>query len=123
MIPIGYETVTLIRRVETSENNKTRVSYARSTMIGCSWRSTAQRIRIDNVIQLVPQVSCRVPASQPRPAAGDCLFLGVDVPEITDARSLQAALDAAGANAMRVEAVSDRARPGMPMPHYLCTGA
>lgn len=125
MIPFGNETVTLLRRVEeTDESGKTRVRYARSLLTGCSWRSGLRRVRFDTEIQLLPEITCRVPADQAVPAAGDCLFLG-DVPlEIAGSRDLQAALDAAsGGTACRIAAVRDCARPGMPMPHYLCTGA
>ena len=38
MIPFGNENVTLVQRAENVVDGKTRVTYSKATLTGCSWR-------------------------------------------------------------------------------------
>ena len=123
MIPFGNETVTLIQRVEAEENGRTRTEYAKRILSGCSWRKKAGWSQFDTEKHRSEEITCRIPAHNQRPNAGDYLFLGEIQEEITDTASLRAAMKAhAATGAMEITSLSDNARPGMPMPHYLAWG-
>ena len=120
MIPFGNETVTLVRRVEAKENGRTVVRYETAALTGCSWRRTQRWNREGEV--LIPQegITCRVPAGQTEPCAGDLMILGdVDV-TVASGAEYQRLLEQyrASGGAFVVASVSDNARPGMPMAHY-----
>ena len=123
MIPFGRDTVTLIKRVETVEDGRTRTEYAQFVLRGCSWRSKAGWSRFDTEKSRNTEISCRIPADQPRPDAGDYLFLGEIADEITDTRSLQAAMKAhRHTGVMEITSLSENTRPGTPLRHYAAWG-
>lgn len=123
MIPFGKDTITLIKRVETAEDGKTRTEYKRFVLRGCSWRSKAGWSQFDTEKHRNTEITCRIPSDQQRPDAGDYLFLGEIADKITDTRSLQAAIKAhAHTGVMEITSMSDNARPGMPLPHYAAWG-
>ena len=131
MIPFGNETVTLIQRTEAVVNGKTRVTYSKATLTGCSWRrkrrlykSDNSRVNSDNAFLSDEEVTCRVPVGQSVPRAGDLMILGdvdVTVQSGADYQGLiERYRDSGGA--FVVTSVADNARPGMPMPHYAAKG-
>lgn len=123
MIPFGNDTVTLIQRVETEQNGRTHTEYARYILKGCSWRKKAGWSQFDTEKHRNEEISCRIPAGNRRPNAGDYLFLGEIADEITDTRSLQAAMKAhRPTGVMEITTMSDNARPGTPLPHYAAWG-
>ena len=120
MIPLGREAVTLYHRVETMEaDGRTRLSWRRFWLDGCSWRHAA-RYSLSNAHEVV----CRVPAECVRPAIGDVMVLG----RVNDAADSALALcdvlekyrQAGGA--FRAAAVNDNMRRGFPMAHYAVRG-
>lgn len=123
MIPFGRDTVTLVKRVETVVDGRTRTEYAKYTLRGCSWRKKAGWSQFDTEKHRNSEISCRIPVDQQKPEAGDYLFLGEIADEITDTRSLQAAMKAhERTGVMEITTLSDNARPGMPLPHYAAWG-
>lgn len=120
MMPFGGETVTLIRRTETTVSGKTQASYTKITLQECSWRRTSE-LRMDgNGVAPSETVTCRVPADQAEPRAGDLLILGTYNGTVTSAGDFKAIIDALkpSGGAFVVEAVSDNTRGGAPMPHW-----
>lgn len=123
MIPFGKHTVTLIRRTEVTEGGKTRAEYEKHILKGCSWRRKASWRGFDAERTLTEEITCRIPADQRKPNAGDCLFLGEIGEKITDSRSLSAALKAhREKGAFQITTVSDNTGAGIPMPHYAAWG-
>lgn len=124
MIPFGHESVTLVQRVETKDNNgRTKVTFAKHALTGCSWQRTEGRKLSGNEVRRNESILCRIPAEQQRPRAGDTLFLGDMVEEVADAMALQAAIEAhRDAGVFIVTAVKDNARPGSPLPHWAASG-
>ena len=123
MIPFGNDTVTLIRRTQKETDGKRYAVYTRHMLHGCSWRRKISWRGFDTERTLVNEITCRIPANNPRPNAGDCLFLGEISDEITDSRSLNAAINAhRESGAFRITTVSDNTRPGMPLPHFSAFG-
>lgn len=121
MIPFGHDTVTLVQRTEARDaNGKTSVSYATERLTGCSWRRTRRWQRIADDIMPYEGVTCRVPASQPKPRAGDLLILGDVAVTVTSYAEYQALIEqyADGDGAFVAASVSDDARPGTPLPHW-----
>ena len=120
MIPLGNEVVTLVQRAENVVDRKTRVTYSKATLTGCSWRRTTRIVRNDNALISEESVVCRVPAGQVRPSAGDLMILGdVDVTVASGfqyQQLIEQYRDSDGA--FVVVSVKDNARPGMPMPHF-----
>ena len=116
MIPYGCETVTLCHR--------SGAGYARHVLHGCSWRQARVRSVNGLAVSYSDETTCRIPAGQQMPDAGDVLILGdVNVQassEIELVRQLEALRDG-GAAAFRVRTVRDNSR-GAPMPHYAATG-
>ena len=123
-IPLGYETVTLVRRVEDrGEDGRTRMRYQRHLLTGCSWRRVIHRTQSGGEIRFTEAITCRVPADKQRPSAGDYLFLGDVAGEFTSAAQLSETLNARrDAGAFIVTAVKDNARPGNPLPHWAALG-
>lgn len=115
MIPFAKDTVTLFHR----ENG----IWTRHVLTGCSYRRTARRAMTDNSITASNDVTCRIPAPNIMPAAGDMIALGnvPDMPEneVAVVRLLE---KQRATGAFRVQSVSDNARPGMPVPHYAARG-
>lgn len=123
MIPLGNDIVTLIKRVETVANGRTKTEYARFILHGCSWRRKTGWNQFDAEKHRNAEITCRIPADQMKPDAGDYLFLGEIEDEITDTRSLQAAMKAhAGTGVMEITSLNDNARPGMPLAHFAAWG-
>ena len=124
MIPFGNNIVTLVRRVETKENGKTKVTYAQHVISGCSWKHKTIWQQVENAsMQRGTEIVCRIPADQIAPKTGDYLFMGcVDV-DATSTASLNAAIAAHHDNGvMRVASVSNNALPGFPLPHITARG-
>lgn len=123
MIPFGNEVVTLVRRVESSANGRTRIRYRKQRLNGCSWRREMRWERNGQALERGEEISCRVPASQTAPRPGDCLFRGEISDAIANSADLSAALEAHRASgAFRVASVSDNAAGGTPLPHYAARG-
>lgn len=124
MIPFGAVAVTLIHRREIVEDGKTHVRYERYLLRGCSWRHKSSWQRFDTDTTRTDEISCRIPADQQRPEAGDYLFLGEIKDTITGTRELQAAMRAhRSTGAMQITSVSDNTGAGVPLPHYAAWGA
>lgn len=123
MIPFGNQTVTLIHRTETTLDGRTATEYKKLLLHGCSWRRKTSWRGFDAEKTLISEITCRIPANQQKPAAGDCLFLGEIRDEITDSRSLHAALKAhRESGAFQITTVADNTGFGIPMPHYAAWG-
>lgn len=123
MIPFGSDIVTLIKRVETVVDGRTITEYTKHLLRGCSWHKKAGWSQFDAEKHRSGDVTCRIPADQQRPDAGDYLFLGKIEVEITDTGSLRAAMKAhEQTGVMEIATLSDNARPGMPLPHYMAWG-
>ena len=124
MIPFGHETVTLVKRIETVVDDRTRVSYEKHTLTSCSWRMRTVRNQYDMETVRSVEITCRIPYGQKAPNVGDVLFLGKVSDVITDSKTLADAIDAhRGTGACRITAVSDNTRAGLPLPHYAATGS
>lgn len=124
MIPFGNNTVTLIQRVETKENGKTKVTHEKHVLSGCSWKQKTIWRQVSNAeMQRGTEITCKIPPDQTAPKTGDYLFLGdVDV-DATSTASLNAAIAAHHHNGvMRVASVSNNALPGLPLPHITARG-
>lgn len=119
MIPLGREAVTLYRRVAQQSGGRTRISWQRISLDGCSWRHAA-RYSLSNAHEVV----CRIPADQTRPAIGDVLVLGHVEDEIGTAVQLCEMLEKYREvpGAFRVQAINDNHRAGFPLPHYAARG-
>lgn len=120
MIPLGREAVTLYRREETTdEAGRTRFSWRRIWLDGCSWRHAA-RYSLSNAHEVV----CRIPAEQARPGIGDVLVLGRVKDEPQSALELCEVLERHRAmdGAFRVVAVNENMRKGFPLAHYAARG-
>lgn len=123
MIPFGNSTVTLIRRVETTVNGKTKVGYKRHVLSGCSWKQKTIWRQIGTDMQLAAEVVCRIPLNQTAPATGDYLFLGDVRLDITSVSSLNAAISLhRKTGVMRVASVANNGLFGVPMPHIAARG-
>lgn len=122
MIPFGNDTVTLIKRVETVVDGRTRVSYKKHILIGCSWKRSATRFLNDTDAVRREEITCRIPAGQMMPEIGDCLFLGTPKLTISSAKMLSEALEKHRGGAMRITSVSDNTRPGLPLRHIAVRG-
>ena len=120
MIPFGNDTVTLVRRVETVADGRTRAAYTVSRLFGCSWKRT-QGVRMEGEV-LAPYegIVCRVPVDQTKPKPGDLMILGDVTVTVTGGADFQRLVeqyrDTDGA--FVVAAVADNARSGSPLPHY-----
>ena len=123
MIPFGNSTVTMIKRVEITENGKTKVGYKRYVLSGCSWKQKTIWRQIGTDMQLAAEVTCRIPLNQPAPVMGDYLFLGDVRLDITSVSSLNAAITLhRKTGVMRVASVANNALLGIPMPHIAARG-
>lgn len=120
MIPFGKDTVTLIRRTEETADGKKHAVYRKLTLRGCSWRRTSELRMALNGVGPNEIITCRVPADQERPRAGDMLILGTYAGAVTNAGEFKAIIDSLkpDGGAFIVEAVSDNTRSGAPMPHW-----
>lgn len=79
----------------------------------------------DNAIIHTLETTCRIPANQPTPEAGDLLILGDVEAAVENEIALVRLLDAlrqAGTPAFRVRSVKNNAL-GAPMSHYAAVGA
>lgn len=121
-IPFGNETVTLIKRVETQVDGKTRVRFAKHILVGCSWHRSAARIMGATEAVRTEEITCRIPEGRIAPEIGDCLFLGSVPEKITGSAELAEALHARKGSAFRVNSISDNTGKGKPMPHYAARG-
>lgn len=120
MIPFGKDTVTLIRRTEVTEDGKKRAEYKRLTLRNCSWRRASELRMNGNGLIPSETVTCRIPADQEKPRAGDLLILGNYTEAVTSAGEYKEIIDRLkpDGGAFMVETVSDNTRPGSPMPHW-----
>lgn len=124
MIPFSNETVTLIRRTESTVDGKTQIAYETVTLTGCSWHRSVSLTRTGEAFERVETISCRSPADQTKPQAGDLMILGdVDV-TVTSGIQYNALIEsyADSDGAFVVRRVKDNARTGFPMPHYRSEG-
>lgn len=120
MIPFGKDTVTLIRRIEETVNGKKRAEYRKLTLRNCSWHRTSELRMALNGVSPNELITCRVPADQERPRAGDMLILGSYTGTVTSAGEFKEIIDRLkpDGGAFIVEAVSDNTRGGAPLPHW-----
>lgn len=119
-IPFGTDTVTLIRRTEETADGKKHAVYRKLALRGCSWRRTSESRMNGNGLIPSETVTCRIPADQEKPRAGDLLILGEYSGQVTSAAEYKEIIDRLKpeGGAFMVEAVSDNTRPGSPMPHW-----
>ena len=131
-IPFGNEVVTLVQRAENVVDGKTRVTYSKATLTGCSWRrkrrlykSDNSRVNSDNAFLGGEEITCRVPSGQAVPRVGDLMILGDVAVTVTSGADYQGLIErfSEADGAFVVTSVADNARPGMPMPHYAARGA
>lgn len=116
MIPFATDTVTLYH------NNAG--SWETSVIYGCSYRRVRRRGLSDGAVTITEETTCRIPAGNTMPAAGDVIVLGVCRDKVRGDVELVRLLEARrSGGAFRVRGVADNARPGMPVPHYAATGA
>ena len=117
MIPFGSETVTLVQRIEDTVNGKKHITYRTAKLSGCSWRRTLRHNREGEVLATYEGVTCRVPAGQTAPHAGDLLILGDVAVTVTGGADYQQLIERYRGQdgAFVVASVSDNARPGMPL--------
>ena len=116
MIPFASDTVTLY--------HKRGGAWEGIVIHGCSYRRRRVRSISDGAAAVAEETTCRMPAGQAVPAAGDVIVLGVCRDKVRGEVELVRLLEAHRAEgAFRVRAVADNARPGMPVPHYAATGA
>lgn len=87
MIPLGTDTVMLIRRkdVHDPDTGRTQVSYRKFNLKGCSWCHTEQRTRYNETLERSMSITCRVPSDQAKPRPGDYVFLGNLAPDTSSA--------------------------------------
>lgn len=117
MMPFGNQSVTLLHREGGG--------YKRYLLEGCSWQSTERKSMGDNAMIFALETTCRIPANQKIPEAGDLLILGRVEAEAANEIALARLLDGfrqAGTPAFRVRSVKNNAL-GAPMPHYAAAGA
>ena len=122
MIPFGNQLVTLVQRVETKVDGKTRVAYSRHLLTGCSWREKAIWQQVGTDMQRSVEITCRIPKGQIDPIPGDYLLLGDVAVDISSTAALNATIAAYYPDAMRVASVSNNALAGFPMPHIAARG-
>lgn len=125
MIPFAKQTVTLIRRTETTDNmGRHHASYSTATLNGCSWRQTSvlnreseNQIRSENII-------CKVPVGQAIPKAGDVLVFGSFEGTVRNAADLQSIIDRMhdSGGAFVAQQVVDNTKSDAPLPHYKAMG-
>lgn len=116
MIPFGNKTVTLLHKGESG--------YTRHILKGCSWRMSAVHTVSDNMILHTIGTTCRIPAGQQKPFAGDVLFLGERDAEAASEIDIKRLIDTArgeGIAAFRIKSVRDNSLDGV-MAHYAATG-
>ena len=123
-IPFWNATITLYKRMETTENGKTKVFYKRHVLNRCFWRRGATRYLNDMDAVRSEEIICRVPDGQIAPEIGDFMFKGSVELADGDSRSLvQAMKDRHETGAMKVSSVSVNVGIGMPIPHYAARGS
>lgn len=124
MIPFGNEKVTLVKRTEaTGQDGKTHAVYTNITLTGCSWRRTTQ-MSGTNEQSKSERITCKVPADQTAPRAGDLMVRGDFTGTVTrdsDYRDIIRERSAEG-GAFEVTAVSDNFGSEIPLPHTKATG-
>lgn len=116
MIPFGNKTVTLFHKGEDG--------YTRHVLTGCSWRISAVRTVSDNMVVQTLETTCRIPAGQQKPSAGDVLFLGKRDAEASSEIDIKRLIEAArdeGISAFRVTTVRDNSLDSV-LAHYAAIG-
>ena len=123
MLPFGTDEVTLVQRVEAEEDGRTQVGYVKHALSGCSWRRRSSWKQIGARMERGDEISCRIPAGQTVPRAGDWLFRGEVKERIGNSAELSAALEAHREDgAFRIASVADNASGGAPLAHYAASG-
>ena len=123
MLPFGTEEVTLVQRAETEADGRTQVRYIKHALSGCSWRRRSSWKQNGARMERSEEITCRIPAGQVVPHAGDCLFRGDLAERIGSSAELSAALEAhRESGAFRIASVADNAGDGMPLAHYAARG-
>ena len=120
MIPFSNDTVTLVRRSETKASGRTQVNYTVEVLTGCSWRRVSNVVREGETLRAIEGITCRVPANQTRPCAGDLMILGDVAVTVNSGADYQRLIEQYRGTdgAFVVASVADNARPGMPLPHW-----
>ncbi len=116
MIPFGSKVVTLLHKGESG--------YTRHILKGCSWRMSAVHAVSDNMILHTIETTCRIPAGQQKPSAGDVLFLGKRDAEASSEIDIKRLIEAArdeGISAFRVTTVRDNSFDNV-LAHYAAIG-
>ena len=123
MLPFGAENVTLVQRVEAEEDGRTQVGYVKRALSGCSWRRRAIWKQSGARMERSEEISCRIPAGQAVPHAGDYLFRGDVEESIESGAELTAALEKHREDgAFRIASVADNAAGSAPLAHYAASG-
>ena len=123
MLPFGGVNLTLVQRVEAEEDGRMQVIYVKRALSGCSWRRRSVWKQNGARMERGEEITCRIPAGQAVPRAGDYMFRG-EVPEnIESSAELTAALERHREDgAFRIASVADNAAGGAPMAHYAASG-
>ena len=123
MLPFGGENLTRVQRVEAEEDGRTQVIYVKRALSGCSWRRRSVWKQNGARMERGEEISCRIPAGQTVPRAGDWLFRGEVKERIGNSAELSAALEAHREDgAFRIASVADNAADGAPMAHSAASG-
>lgn len=121
MIPFGNESVTLYHRTRSEVNGRSKETWKRYVLPGCSVIRSAKASPMENNVQHSEEVVCRIPAKYQAPDVGDVIVPGIVSASVSSSRDASALIDTY-AGAFRVSAVKYNNRPGFPMPHYAAKG-
>lgn len=117
MIPFGNETITLYHRTRTEANGRSKDTWTRLFLSGCSVIRRAKSAASDDHAHHSEEVICRIPARYQAPEVGDVIVPGKVSDSVNSARDASALIDSRN-GAFRVNSVKHNNRPGFPMPHY-----
>jgi hypothetical protein len=129
MIPFANETVTLIHRSETTdENGRKRAVYTKHSFGACSWRRISRIANIDNALTMTEYATVRIPVESVTavtPTTGDLMIRGEYAGSVSSSADFQSVIEAMRGNggAFVVGSVSDNTRSGSPLPHFKVTEA
>ena len=121
-LPFGNRAVTLLRRcAQTDAAGRRHEAYVPIMLTGCSWRPRRFGVEVGSARMDGQSAVCRIPADQPKPAAGDILLCGtLDEGGSVSPSEAAALLRERGREAMRVGSVIDGT--GGPLKHWRCEG-
>ena len=121
MIPFGNETITLYHRTRTEVNGRSKDTWTRRFLSGCSVIRRAKSAASDDHAHHSEEIICRIPARYQAPEVGDVIVPGRASESVISSRDASALIDSHD-GAFRVNSVKHNNRPGFPMPHYAVRG-